>query len=106
MWGKISVLRRSTGKAIWVIIDIRIREQEKRRKTREERGSSPAHLGHYTSVWSSQAKRRMKRGASYTWLSENEPFDERVWRAEKGACACAPGWPPGLHRHYFVLNMF
>lgn len=43
MWRKISVLRRSTGKAEWVIIDIKIREQEKRRKTREQRGSSAAH---------------------------------------------------------------
>lgn len=64
MWRKISVLRRSTGKAVWVIIDITIREQEKRRKTRAQRGSSVAHLGHYTSVRSTPAKRRMKRGAS------------------------------------------
>lgn len=64
MWRKISVLR-STGKAIWVIIDITIREQEKRRKTRAQRGSSVAHLGHYTSVRSMPAKNeRMKRGAS------------------------------------------
>lgn len=42
MWRKISVLRGSTGEAEWAIIDIKIREQEKR-KTGERRGSSTAH---------------------------------------------------------------
>lgn len=91
---KISVLRRR-GKAEWAIIDIKFREREKGRKWKgwkPESSRDPLFLikviippsGAHTHTHTERIERR----SQFSWLSKNEPFDERQWRAERRACAC------------------